>query len=213
MLIDQAEQVRDDVEALRSARRNRDRKNDFRSQHEKLRGLVQDVQPLANTLRVLRGKEIDVDYRGENLDQVVRQIETIREKFENDVSWIIQPENDLSDLDTWVRRHRGKIQRKIQSAWRDYYQTEVPNLSDDLLRVLKQFQDFREPVQTIRQLGGQLQRWKDDPPQTEESLVTFRDLAEERRATWEDLRSDEMSEDVLNFLVDEIGRASCRERV
>lgn len=203
MLVDQAQQVKDDVETLQTARQNRDREDRFRRQHETLHRLVEEVRPLAEKMRVLREEEIDVEYQGKNLDQVLQRIEHIKAEFEEDASWIIQSENDLSDLDTWIReRHRDKIQRRIQSAWRDYYQNQVSDLSDDLLRVLKKFDDFREPVQTIQKLSDQLESWKNEPPQTEDSLEAFQKLAEKRQSTWEELRSDEMSEDVLNFLVE-----------
>ena len=203
MLVDKAQQVKDNVEALQKARQNRDQEDQFRRQHKKLHRLVKEVRPLAEKMRVLREEGIDVDYQGKNLDQVLQRIEHVKAEFEDDASWIIQSENDLSDLDKWIReRHRDKIQRRIQSAWRDYYQDQVSDLSDDLLRVLKKFDDFREPVQTIQKLSDQLQSWKDDPPQTKDSLENFQKLAEKRQSTWEELRSDEMSEDVLNFLVE-----------
>jgi len=203
MLVDQAQQVKSAVETLQTVRQNRDQEDRFRRRHEKLHRLVEDVRPLAEKMRVLREEGIDVEYQGKNLDQVLQRIEHIRAEFKENASWIIQPENDLSDLDKWIReRHRGKIQRRIQSAWRDYYQNQVSDLSDDLLRVLKKFDDFREPVQTIQKLSDQLQSWKDDPPQTKDSLENFQKLAEKRQSTWEELRSDEMSEDVLNFLVE-----------
>ena len=203
MLVDQAKQVKSDVETLQKARQNRDQKNQFRSQHDKLHGLVEDVRPLAEKMSVLREEGIDVEYQGKNLNQVLERIERVKAEFEDDASWIIQPENDLSDLEKWIReRHRDKIQRRIQSAWRDYYQDQVSDLSDDLLHVLKKFDDFRESVQTIQKISDQLQGWKGEPPQTKDSLETFQKLAETRQSTWEELRSDEMSEDVLNFLVE-----------
>jgi hypothetical protein len=202
MLTDQAKQVQEDVEALKTARRNRKQEDRFRSRREKLRGLVQDVLPPVRTLRVLHENGINVEYEDENLDQTTQRIETIRRKFQEEPSWIIRSENDLSDLDKWIRRHRDKIQRRVQSAWRDYYQDQVPDLSEDLLRVLEQFDDFRQAVKTIRERGGQLKNWKEDPPQTDDALSAFQKMAQQRRATWEQLRSDEMSEDVLDFLVD-----------
>jgi urease gamma subunit len=202
MLIERARNVKDKVEDLEAARQNRERENRFQNRHEKLRRLVEEVQPLASELRVLREEGIDIDYQGGNLDQIVQRIETIKDEFDSEAAWIIQDENDLSDLDKWIRRHRDKIQRKLQSTWRDYYQAQVPDFSDDLLNVLRRFDDFRGAVQTIRERSRQLQEWKDNPPDTKDSLSTFQELAEERRATWEQLRSDEMSEDVLSFLVD-----------
>lgn len=202
MLIQRAKNVKDKVGTLETARQNRERENRFQNRHEKLRRLVEEVQPLASELRVLQEEGIDIDYQGDNLDQIIQRIETIKGEFDSEAAWIIQDENDLSDLDTWIRRHRDKVQRKLQSAWRDYYQDQVPEFSEDLLSVLSRFDDFRGPVETIRECGEQLQNWKENPPDTKESLSNFQELAEERRATWEQLRSDEMSEDVLSFLVD-----------
>lgn len=202
MLIEQAKQVQRDTQALSKAYENQKKREQFHSRHNDLSGLAEDIMPLAHTMEVITSHGVSIEYDGENLNAVISEVRDIREKFDKEPHWIIRDENDLSDLKRWVRKHRKKIERKVQSAWSEYYREKVPELNSSLLDALGDFEDFSEEVQTVRQCTQALQRWKDKPPETKEEFDSFETFVERRSSTWQELKSDELSEEILEFLID-----------
>ena len=196
MLTDQAQQIEGDVKALLTARKHDRQRERFRSRREKLQRFTRDIRPLADTLSVFRAHGIAVEYEGENLAQIIEEVEEIQKRYSEDPAWII--ENDLSDLETWLDRHREKIDRRLRTAWQDHYAVKVSTLSEDLLATLAQFASFQEAVASVRRMTRQLEeQWRGQPPRTEQSLEAFHALAAERRETWEQIQFDEAVRDFI----------------
>ena len=202
MLVEQAKAVQRQIQKLEKVRENEKRRDEFAQRESMLADLVEDLEPLAKKMKVLSANGIKVDYDGTALQQLVQKVDQVREQFDEDAQWIIQRENDLSDLKRWMLNHQNKIRRKIQSAWMTHYQQRVPELSHDLLDVMGRIEGFQEPVQTIRQCNRRLEKFKDKAPATQERYDAFTTSVEKRTSTWNRLGSEDLSEDVVNFLRD-----------
>ena len=199
MLAEKARQVQTDIETLKQARHNQKKRNRFQDRREMLRERAESLSSTVQTMTTLASHGVPIDYEGSNVEETVAKVKEAREKFEEEPQWIIDA--DLSDLKRRIRGHETKIDRKVQSAWRLYYEEKVPDLSSDVLGVFEQFDDFSEDVNTIRQCTAALRKWKETPPATDDEFDAFETLVEQRDDTWQHLRSDDLPEEVLDFLV------------
>jgi len=199
MLTEKAEQVQNDIEALKQARNNQKKRERFQDRRGILCDLAENLASAARTMTTLVSQGVPVAYDGANVEETLKQVKEARTKFDEDPRWIIR--TDLSELKRRIQGHWRKIDKKVQSAWRAYYEEKVPDLSSDVLDVFEQFDDFAEDVHTIRRCTTALQEWEETPPATGNEFDTFETLVEKRDETWQHLRSDDLPEEVLDFLV------------
>lgn len=200
MLVKQAEAVEQQIQDLKEARDNEKRRDEFAQREAMLAELAKDLKPLARKMTVLASNDVKVAYDGSLLQTAIDEVVHVRERFKDEAQWIIRSTNDLSDLKGWIAKHRKKIRRKIQSAWMDHYQQRVPDLSQDLLEVMGQIEGFQKPVQTIRRCNASLISFKEEAPTTQDQYDTFKTLVEKRTSTWDEIGSEDLSEDVVSFL-------------
>jgi acyl transferase domain-containing protein len=199
MLTEKAEQVRQDIETLKQARDNQKKRERFQDRREMLRERTASLASTVKTMTTLASHGVPIGYDGANVEETVSKVKEARTRFEEEPQWIIDA--DLSELKRRIQAHRRKIDKKVQSAWRTYYEEKVPDLSSDVLDVFERFADFAEDVNTIRRCSTALQKWKDTPPASDDEFDAFERLVEKRDETWRHLRSDDLPEEVLEFLV------------
>ena len=199
MLTEKAERVQNDIEALKRAKENQRKRQRFQDRREILRDLAEEITSCARTMRILVSRGVPVPYGGAHVEETLTMVKEARTQFEEEPQWIIR--NDLSELKRRIQGHRRKIDKKVQSEWRTYYEEKVPDLSSDVLDVFEQFDDFAEDVHTIRRCTTALQEWAETPPATGDEFDTFETRVEKRDETWQHLRSDDLPEEVLEFLV------------
>ena len=199
VLTEKAERVQNDIKALKRAKENQRKRQRFQDRREILRDLAEELASCACTMRTLVSRGVPVQYDGTHVEETLTMVKEVRTQFDEEPQWIIR--NDLSELKRRIQGHRRKIDQRVQSAWRTYYEEKVPRLSRDALDVFGRFDDFAEDVQAIRRCTKVLQEWKETPPATSNEFDTFETLVEKRDETWRHLRSDEVPEEVLEFLV------------
>ena len=205
MLTDKADQVQQDIEALKQARSNQKERELFQDRRDILRDLADDLSATAQKLKTLVTHGVSVGYDGANVEEALAKVRKVRSRFDENPEWIIENRNDLSDLKRRIRSHSRKIEKDVQSAWRTYFEEKVPDLSADVLDVFERFDDFADDVQTIRRCTRALQKWEETPPVTGDEFDTFETLVEKRKEIWQQLRSDDVPEEVIDFLVSAAG--------
>jgi len=203
MLTEKAEQVQNDIEALKQARDNQKKRKRFQDRRGILCDLAEDLASTARKMKTLASHGVPIEYNGANVFDTLAKVKEARAKFEEEPQWIIDA--DLSELKRRIEGHQRKIEKKVQSTWRAHYEEKVPDLSSDVLDVFERFDDFAEDVNTIRRCTDALQKWEETPPANGEKFDTFETLVEKRDKTWQHLRSDDLPEEVLEFLTSAAG--------
>jgi len=199
MLTEIAEQVQNDIEALEQARDNQKKRERFQDRRHILRDLAENLEFTARKMATLASHGVPIEYNGANVSDTLSKVREARAKFEEEPQWVIDA--DLSELKRRIEEHQRKIDQKVQSAWRTYYEEKFPDFSSKMLDVFEEVLGFAEDVQTIRQCTNALRKWKETPPTTVDEFDTFETLVQKRDETWQHLDSDDVPEDVLEFLV------------
>jgi uncharacterized protein Yka (UPF0111/DUF47 family) len=199
MLTDAVNELQQDIERLQDQNEQAGRRREFEQIREALKDTRENLQDLVQRRVLFARNGIPCEYDGSKLTKTLAQLETVRDRFENDPQWIIDESLRQSLLD-WIDRHEKPLRKAINEAWDDYYRTSVSNISENLLDALEGVSGFDEAVDRIRTLMSEIESWHRNPPTTQSELDEFEEKTQELESTWEEIQSDELSEDVKQFL-------------
>lgn len=198
-LEDTAKTIQHDIERLEERERRAQRRREFDERRRTLKDARESLQELVRRRVLFARNDIPCDYHGPNVQKTREKLQAVRRRFEDDSDWIV--EEDLrEDLLDWIRRHRNPLREALDEAWDEHYEKKVTSVPQDLLDALDEIDGFENAVDRIRSLMSSLRTWSREAPSTQAELDGFEEKAEQLQATWEEVESKDLSEDVKIFL-------------
>jgi hypothetical protein len=92
------------------------------------------------------------------------------------------------------------LRRSAANGWKRYADEHAPAARADLFEIFRALPRYADATESIRRRSVQLRLLRDKPLPTAEEFNDFNQLVSQLRQTWEELESDDLPDQVVNFL-------------
>ena len=171
---------------------------DFRTRQEQIRQALNEIKPLVFALRAFRERGIVDIETDQKTSQLLTEVAAIAAGFQADRGWLIGQQFNLRSFQAKVKSLKDDLNEQLKRAWTAYCAQHLRGTNEELLGILVKIDTFRDAVQRIQTLTKQL-RGIEFPRDNEHFSQIDVKIAQLSQA-WNSLRSDEVPEDVVQFL-------------
>jgi len=171
----------------------------FKQISESLDDIVTPLAQPLDTLILFRNNGIDVTGLPQEEAHRLNEILTsLQKNYHNDPSFLSK-DKTLRDILRSMSTFQYNIRSALGLAWARYTQKHIKYLNDDLLNVLAAVPQFKNAVDSIRVLQGQLRILSDKLPDTE-CFQDFQNMTLKLNQLWKSLKADDLPTEVIGFL-------------
>lgn len=132
-------------------------------------------------------------------DRMFLLVRQVTQRFEQDPTSFVH-----GDLFAAFRRELlalgESLRRSAASAWKRYADEHAPAAHADLFEIFRALPRYADATELIRRRSAQLRLLRDKPLPTAAEFNDFDQLASQLRQAWEELGSDDLPDEVLEFL-------------
>ena len=194
------------IQEKRKLRENVDQTTAFQSRKQEFDDQVRRLRSLVNTLMALHSKKIiHLNELPEEVKRSVKvfqqQIQEIQTNFTRNPSWLIDPRGyQYKPLQKCFESLIENLKFLIQTEWNEYAKVNAPKINHELLSVLGKIPKLDSDIRKIRTQDAKITRLKNQTTITIEEIEEFETLVKSVNGTWHNLTSDEIPEEVIQFL-------------
>ncbi|MBW4558089.1 MAG: hypothetical protein KME59_19575 [Trichormus sp. ATA11-4-KO1] len=176
-----------------------DQLDGFTSRQEEITKAVQEIKPLMIAVRAFKQKNIINFDVNQKLDKLLNFVKIAEDNFRNDPESII--DNNKFNGKTFSRdivSLKNSLHQSLIQAWKSYLNQYLPSTKKEMLEIFAEVVTLRSTIHKIYTLDKQIQEV--EFPKNSEEFDRIDNLINELRLCVDSLNSDQIPEDVQNFL-------------
>lgn len=171
----------------------------FQSRQKQISDAVAAIQPLIEAVRAFRQKGIaDFDLT-QKADNILTFIVSTEENFRQNRDLILDNTNFNGNIfKSGIERLKKTLEQQLCQAWQRYLAQNMPSTNNEMLALLARVETFKQTVQQIRILDGEIKQVIF--PKNSDEFEIFEQRIAQLKQCWGSLSSDDVPEAVLHFL-------------
>ena len=190
-LISRVREISKRIKDLEGLRATEDEASQFKTRADDLSNLAGKVQQTATQIEMFRSRGIVVETAKSHAYQLRLELEAMQQAYATDRKSILGPSNEWRfSTRTGLESIARGSQQELREAWDRYLSELKPTTDTGLLRLLARSTAYKERSRRIEELGGQIDRLSNQPPNTVEDLERPLRLAKELRGLLSELPDD-----------------------
>ncbi len=171
----------------------------IQTRQQQIMELVAAIQPLMETLKAFREKDIiNIDLT-QKADDILNIIINIEDNFRNNSDWILDNKNFNGNiLKSNIEKLKTTLEKQFAESWESYRNEQMPSTNNEILNLLSRVEAFKQIVLQIRIIDREIREVI--YPKNGSEFAIYEGKIQQLQYYWNTLSSDEVPEDVLHFL-------------
>ncbi len=176
-----------------------DQLDGFTARQEEITKALQEIKPLIIAVRAFKQKNIINFDLHQKLDKLLNFVTLAEENFRNNPEWIIDNNNfNGKAFSRDIVSLKNSLHQSLIQAWTSYLNQHLPSTNKEMLEIFAGLVTLRPTIHRIYMLEKQIQGV--EFPKNSEEFNRIDNLIDELRQSLASLSSDQIPEDVQNFL-------------
>jgi hypothetical protein len=202
VLITQSKQLVGLLERREELLREQTQVQGFEARQTLIAEIVSGLKPWVDTLKLFCRRRISKVDLSKKVATALNLVNEIDENFQSQPDWIISTTGfNFQVFQTTLLNLRTDLETSLIQCWQRYTDERTPKINKDLLNVLRQIGAQDQAVKRIQSLSGQIDRYRNTVPQTDEELEMFEDVVEQLKKAWEGLNLKNVPTAALELLL------------
>lgn len=200
MLADDIEVLTARIEKLRSDEAIASEAKHFETRAAQIEQLANDLRSATKIVELFRNNRVNSSVPSPPTG-LISFAESMKRLLENDRASVVSDTGGFGQkFKTPLEKYTDRAKSTVTSAWEKHVDKSTPNVNEDMLSVLIKVKGFADSVSTVRKRFTEYRVHRTRTPTCADDICSFDRALEELRKALGSLGSDDLPEEVVNFM-------------